>query len=503
MFNVSLRIVDGASQKPLPVRLRICDGAGRTYAPLGRLAGFATERNEDVGGHLWVGREAWCYIDGACEVPLPAGIPLVIEARHGPEYLPLRQEVTLGPGQMALRLKMERFVDYRAQGWYSGDARCHFLSPHAALLEGMAEDLAIVNLLVVECQVVGRDGAIHSSLPNMVAFSGQQPALERNGHLVAVNTFHTHPVLGQLSLLHCHRPVFPLSFGGADQTDDWSLADWCDQCHRKKGLVVWSEPFRTDVTPITVSNGGRGGENPAASEAFAELILGRIDAVECTPYCYPEDEIYDYWSAGIRFALVGGSGKDSNQQTLGAIRTYAQVSGLGYTEWIEAVRAGRTFITSGPLLQLSVNGQAPGSVIDLAANETCVRVQARLDSAWPSEPLELLYNGRTVGHSGEAQTSAPSSAVLDEDLSVPESGWIAACCQGTLNSTSFAQTSPVFIRRNGKIAHGMPIAKKYFDILERTKGWLETVARFENPRRKEQLLAILKQAQQALMARLQ
>src|SRR5262249_25449594 len=137
--------------------------------------------------------ERWWYIDGSCEVPLPAGVPLVIEARHGPAYMPLRHEVVLSPGQMALRLTMERFVDYRAKGWYSGDTRCHFLSPHAALLEGMAEDMDVVNLLVTECQVPSLDGRLYPSLPNMIAFSGQRPAVERDGHIVAVNTFHAHP----------------------------------------------------------------------------------------------------------------------------------------------------------------------------------------------------------------------------------------------------------------------------------------------------------------------
>jgi len=496
MFIVSLRIVDSATQKPLPVRLRIYDREGRTYAPLGRLTEFATGRNEDVGGHLWLG-EPWCYIDGTCEVPLPAGVSLSIEARHGPEYLPLRHEVTLGPGQMALRLAMERFVNYHSKGWYSGDARCHFLSPHAALLEGTAEGLDVVNLLVRESQIAARDRRLYPALPNMVAFSGQQPALERDAHLVAVNTFHTHPVLGQLSLLHCHRAVFPLSFGGADQTDDWALADWCDQCHRKKGLVVWSDAFRF--------------ENGMAAEALADLILGRIDAIECTPTMLPMDEIYDSWEAGIRFPLVGASGKDSNSQALGGMRTYAYVqrsevasagSPLRYSDWIEAVRSGATFITSGPMLQLTVNGQPPGSVLDLDEGTKSVRVQARLDSALPCEPLEMHYNGRIVGHSGDSLASAPCSVSLDLEVPVSANGWIAACCQGQTLSGGFAQTSPVFIRGLQQSARIPAIRQNYIEALRRTAHWVETAGRFEKPKRKEQLIAILKQAEEALLARL-
>src|SRR5260370_5810408 len=269
MTNVHIRVNDAATNRPTPVRLRIADANGRTYPPLGRLAEFVTGRNEDVGGHLLLNRERFCYIDGSCEVPLPAGVPLTFDISKGPEYTPLRQTVTLGPGQMALRFVIERWRDLRTVGWHSGDTRCHFLSPHAALLEAQAEDLAVVQLLATETYITGKDGAGLPCIPNMLAFSGQQPALELPGCIVASNTLNKHPVLGSLALLHCHRAVFPLSFGGADATDDWSLADWCDQCHRKKGLVVWADPFQF--------------ESGIAPEALADLILGRIDAVECTP----------------------------------------------------------------------------------------------------------------------------------------------------------------------------------------------------------------------------
>ena len=53
------------------------------------------------------------------------------------------KEVTLGPGKMALRFAIERRVNLPARGWFAADVRCHELSPHAALLEGAAEGLAL------------------------------------------------------------------------------------------------------------------------------------------------------------------------------------------------------------------------------------------------------------------------------------------------------------------------------------------------------------------------
>src|SRR5437879_5282516 len=113
MQTVHLRINDAATDKPTPVRLGIAGPDGTFFAPFGRFADFATGRNEDVGGHLQLGREKWCYIDGSCEVKLPRGVPLRVRATKGPEYRALDATVTLGPGQMALRFAVERWIDMR------------------------------------------------------------------------------------------------------------------------------------------------------------------------------------------------------------------------------------------------------------------------------------------------------------------------------------------------------------------------------------------------------
>src|SRR5207247_9825251 len=96
----------------------------------------------------------YAYIDGQCEIRLPAGA-LLIEISKGPEYQPLRREITLGAGQMALRLAIERWINLREQGWYAGDTRAEFMTPHATLLEAAAEDLSVVNLLARSARLVG------------------------------------------------------------------------------------------------------------------------------------------------------------------------------------------------------------------------------------------------------------------------------------------------------------------------------------------------------------
>src|SRR5262249_406209 len=146
----------------------------------------------------------------------------------------------------------------------------------------------------------------------------------------------------------------PLAFGPtSESTYQWTLADLCEQCHRKGGLVVvldFMEQFHR------------------VGEVLADAILGLIDAIACPRFAFDDPDRLQPWfdllEASLSIPLVGGSYKSSNAELLGGIRTYAQL-GTGaeftYKNWIEAVRNGRTFVTSGPILLLDIDGHGPGA----------------------------------------------------------------------------------------------------------------------------------------------
>jgi hypothetical protein len=488
MLTVHVRIND-ATGKPTPVRLRLTDPQGWYYAPFGRLKRFAVNPGEGVGGSIRIGPELFAYIDGSCEVRLPAGT-VFAEVHKGPEHVPLRRELTLGPGKISLRLTVERWTDLRADGWYSGDTRAVDLSPHAALLEGAAEGLAFVNLLARETPPVDDTAP---ALPNLLAFSGGQPALANNQTQVVVNTLNTHPFLGALSLLNCHRVVYPLRFGDPDLDDDWSLADWCDQCHRKKGLVVWPHlPRLTEEQP--------------QPEALACVLLGKVDAFEVSRFDDPEPSVLaDYYrllSVGCRTVLVGGSGKDSNAVALGAVRTYARLpkdEAPTYAAWIEAVRAGRTFVTNGPLLTMTADGVDPGATLSLpyAGLSVAVRVEAR--SATPFDEIEVLHNGAIVG--SKTVSGNRLATLLEVDVPIKASGWLAVRCWSRERLADgqcvYAHTSPVWIAvEEPPHAPERSAGTRLGDLLDTLDRWLPQ-ARCDEKHR-ERLAGVVRAARKAL-----
>lgn len=424
---VSVRVQDATTNKPTPVRIRFADPHGNYLPPLGRMQLIPNGWGEQVGGNVLVHGREFAYIDGQCEVRLPAGM-VHVEITKGPEYVPVRETVELKPGKLALRFTIQRHTHLQTEGWYAGDVHAHFLSAPAAALEGAAEGLQVVNVLAGQWLLSGKH-----HLANLLEFSGQQPAAVQGDCQVVVNTWNHSTSLGQLLLLNCHRVVYPLTLEQAG-FEKYTLRDWCDQCHRKGGLVIWA------AFP----------EKPL--EAKALVFLQAIDAVEWLGWTRcPEADWYRYLDLRCRLPLVGGSGKGRNDQVLGSVRTYAHLDTgqpFTYAAWIEAVRAGRTFVTRGPLLEFSVNNQTCGAVLPVEQQEGPLQVRARSWGADMPTRLQVLHDGIVVAE-GTADPLGEVEVRLEPKVS--RGGWLAARCWAmhpTDDEELLAHSSPVYLQGN-------------------------------------------------------
>jgi hypothetical protein len=482
MPAVHVRITDAATNQPLPVRLRVTDAAGRDCVPFGRPAVFRTGPGEDVGGQVRIDGQNWYYVDGGAEMVIPPG-RVRIEAWHGFEYRPLVHETEVKAGQLAVRVQMERWTDERERGWYSGDTSVFEIDPFSALLEGAAEDVNVVNILARELNV---GGAVR--IPNLTAFSGATAAQARPWHLVAVGTQNSHPELGSLALLGCHRPVFPLRCGVPDGQIDWSLIDWCEQAHRKKdGVAIWADVERA----------------LEFGEPLAAAILGKIDAIEIRPE-HPSDTLMlnDFFlMVGIGLTLVGGSGKSSNAELAGRMRTYARLlpeQSFDYPAWLAAVRAGRTYVTEGPLLNLTVSGADERGVVRVPEGGT-VNISAEARSVLPFEYLELVSEGQVVEK--VEPVGDPLHASITTEHAVGWDHLITVHCRQGMRIV--AQTSPIRVEvgRPGhrRLAHSAG-ARQVRAALDHTRRWATEHPGPHDERFRQQLLANLDAAERRLTA---
>ena len=306
---------------------------GTTSHPLGR--------DPNGGpGVLGLNNRTWHAIDGTCEVPLPAGTNIVAFSRK-PGWHFESFEIDTAPGQLAARI-IPRSLPSRPLDTLEMDLGCTGLSSGSAWFEGRASGLDAVQLF--------HDPHDSWTFPAMMEFSGREAAVSREGCFVQVNTRNFGAFLGTLSLLDCHRPVFPLTLEDPNFSN-WSLSDWWDQCHRKRGLVIWADE--------TTRNDPHG-----HGEALAGVLLGKVDAFECTNFdLFREGGIalwMDLLTLGLAPSLAGSSGTRLPDTFPGKMRSLIH---LGESHWVKAVAGGKVTATLGPSMVVRFNGSHPGQPI--------------------------------------------------------------------------------------------------------------------------------------------
>ena len=109
----------------------------------------------------------------------------------------------------------------------------------------------------------------------------------------------------------------------------------------------------------------------------------------------------------------------------------------------EAIRAGRSFVTSGPLLVLEIGGRGSGSVVTLPALAQKGRIRAWADRV---TRVELIRNGVVVRVFDAAAGKTEFTA--DFDISEDGPAWYIARCYGS-DEMQVAFTNPVWFEPRG------------------------------------------------------
>jgi hypothetical protein len=220
----------------------------------------------------------------------------------------------------------------------------------------------------------------------------------------------------------------------------------------------------------------------------AEVVRGKVDGLELRDWWTPTmdtyaiHEWYRLLNCGYRVAAIGGTDKMSAGMPVGGVRTYAHLGDdeLTFDNWGKAVRAGKTYATSGPLLTFTVEGKTPGDVIRLKAGGGHVRVQASATGTMPSHKLQVVFNGNVVAEASESKGVVRLE--LSEDVLIDRPGWLAARCVSEHTSWHVwpikfgAHTSPVYVEVARSEVFDGPTAEYLITVLEGGITWLNTLA---------------------------
>jgi TolB protein len=441
--------------RPIAGRVQLVASDGRAYAP-----------DDGFARVIAVSETHYFHSTGTFEVAVPAG-PATIEALRGFEFVPVSATVDVKAGATAtVNLPMRRLADLPAQGWYSGDTHAHDLHQgrfgltHKTLFEqSLAEDLHVSNVLI------HMDGT--RLMGRWADLTGEPHPLSTPAHILQFAE-EFRGGLGHIGMLGVSRYVLPLTGGVNNTAYEQPASDvpYLDGARAQGGIAGFMHPY-TSASPNP--SGWSGSLIPV------DAALGKGEFYDVTSLYSDElasaEMYYRLLNCGFRLAATGGTDNFPDvwrDPPPGTDRTFVHLNGpLSMSSWLAGIKAGRTFGTTGPLVFLTVDDRRPGTEIKVAADTVAVKVSVQ--SIAPIERLEIIVNGKI------AFTSQPdaltTSLAFYRDVPMPAGGWIAARVVGPpskyiADSYAFAQTSPVYVVRDGKPYVSAADAKFLADVVD-------------------------------------
>jgi len=442
---------DGATGKPVAAKIRVSSG-GEFFLP--EHAVRTMPRNQ----------QPYFYARGSYEIVVPPG-RYDIEVVRGICHDAATAAVEAGPGITRVRdFNIPVLWDLHASGWYSGNTHTHYhldadVDPDEHLrLVPPAEDL---DISVISYLIRGDSAYLSNRYP-----IGRLPQFSGNGSLIDMgeearnNRTDWAMGYGHCMFMNIPRLVEPVSTGllapGGKAPDFPILTMLCEEAKKLGGTTLWC-------------HNGTGMEMPVAVAAGAIDAFNVADGSDALYERY-----YNLLSCGFRLPLSTGTDwwiYDHN-------RVFAQIEGasFSYEAWLAALRAGRTFVSNGPLLDFQVNGKPPGAVVEA---DGPVRIRARAISRLPFDRLEIVQDGAVVAEQSPDERHA---AGIEREIAMARSGWLAARVAGKTKTHAgyavFAHSSPVYVRVAGTAPRRAQAAGAFIDEIEESVRFIRKNYRF-------------------------
>ena len=432
--RLKLTVVSDDTGKPAPAMVHLTwrtDGLARQPAngiefasqfdKQGKASGA---RNANLPSPL--NESFWC-MPGPCDMVVAPGT-WQIGVRRGVEHQAIFEDVTIRSGETLERqFRPRRWVDMRKRGWWSGDdhVHCQLLSDQDArqlMAWVQAEDIHLAN--------VAKIGDIYRTYFEQRGF-GPGYRVTDGEYVLAPGQEcpRTHDQIGHTLAMNITSMV--------RDTDRYFLYDEVfDAVHAQGGLAGYAHV------------------NSGLFHVHRDMSLNmprqKVDFAEILQFNHLGTELYyEFLNLGCKLTASAGSDVPWGG-TIGEVRAYAWLAKKPFSAdaWFEAFRRGRTFTTSGPMLEFRVENALPGEEIHLQSDRK-LRVRAR---AWGDPKrmapvrLEIVRHGQVIRSVESADPKRPE-VQLEFTVDGGEGCWIAA--RARAGDGTSAHTTPVYVIREG------------------------------------------------------
>lgn len=469
--SINFAITDKESGKPLAARIEVSDKEGNHYWTPIKGPSYAVNRYSEWGWHtaLWQYQPGpYFYLQGKAKLGVnPTGKKAKIY--HGFEYIPAVVEV---PEQGNVKIALERWINMPDLGWYSGQTHIHTTDIGIPVqfskfwpLISQAEDLHVSSILTLKGE--WETHAIYADEYPM----GKRKTFSNSDHIITYGEEFRNNPYGHLAFIGLKSLIQPIStgalgeLGGPDYPPNaYILEDAVAQ--GATTIAAHFGNFTQGVDQIRTSWPSTGFEMPV------DIALGNIHMAEIAGNGGQMKVWYDILNCGFKIPATAGPDwaiKDTP-------RVYVNLGNEEFTldNWRRNLQNGKSFITTGPMIFFKVNGEQPGSTLNVEKGPVTFEIDASALTPDGKIPVEIVYNGEVV----------LSDAEVSGKITLEDSGWIAARCEG-------AHTNPVYIKFKDRPAGYAEPAEKLIRTIDRLSQWVNTKALFYDENQKREVLEII------------
>jgi len=502
--DVNCTVVDEKTGQALAARLYILNATGEWFfaesaSPQGSAVRYARTN--------WVNGRALEFHTTVSAHPFRANLPpgdYTFTVERGKEFFPLVQPVEVGNQPLQLRFPLRRWINLAERGWFSGESHLHRTIEELKNVV-LAEDLNVAfPLSFWVTKGFTPPGHGDKTLPGdfpakLVRVDDRHVIWPRNTEYEIFTLGNRQHTLGALFLLN-HRSIFT---NGAPPWRNLAAQAKAEGALLDMDKLDWAFSFL--LPPVTgaqlyeLANNHMWRTEYAFTNyvSFAPRYLhppyGSHRGTERDWTLYTFGMYYTLLDAGFRSVPTAGTANGVHPVPAGFSRAYVHLpDGFSYEKWLRGLEAGRSFITTGPMLFATVNGRDPGETF----RQSAARAQYRLAGSIVSQELlsfiEVIHNGisvRTIMPQNRRTPEGARESSFDTAVAADTSGWLAVRCWEDCPGGRFrwAHTAPWHIEAPGKPLQPRREEKEFLvermkSEVERSRGVLPPEAQAENER---------------------
>jgi hypothetical protein len=450
-------IRDDQTGQPLAARLYIRSENGAWHFAAvtdsaGKAVPYKKQRSDtSVEMHTAVSAHAF-------EADLPPG-KYTLTAERGKEYLPAEQLVEIVDKPVTVEIKLHRWIDMAGRGWYSGDTHVHRTLdelPTAML----ADDLNVA--LPLTYWVTKSDTPPAQGDKNLPPVEAKVIEVTPKHLIWPLNTEYEIFTVGGKQ--HTLGAVFGLGHKTVLSRGVPPVRPIAEQVHREGGLLDLDKhnwPWSMALVPVMNVDLFELANNHHWRTQFAFRNFGEpIPAYMGLPHdpagmdekAWTEFGLQNYYAllnCGFRLMPTAGTASGVHPVPLGWGRVYVHCpEGFSFENWMKGLAAGRSFVTTGPILNVWLERRETESTSSNAVYE----LHAEIYTTAPTVRVQHIRDGKAQGTITSKATSqrgdgARPVIATKERIEAHQSTWLAIRCFEELpdGRERFAHSAPIFI----------------------------------------------------------